>query len=217
MTLQPHFVQPPRVANWLVELFTHDDHAESIPGDLLEEFSAVASRAGTAAARRWYWRQSGKTIAHLIVGGFRDAPWTIVGAAVAGFLLRWSGAQLPAELVVAFLRKYPVYPNYDHKNIRDLWMFWVPNAIFIGDLLQSMLIGAVIAIAAKGKEMLATITLVLVLSAMTGAALWVMVVGGHIWIPWMMVLNLSSWFAIVAGGAIVRTRRLRAATRRSRA
>jgi len=35
-------VQPPRVAVWLLDLFTPSEQTESIPGDLLEEFSDVA-------------------------------------------------------------------------------------------------------------------------------------------------------------------------------
>ena len=57
--------QPPRIAVWLVGLFTPDQEAESIPGDLLEEFSHLASNSGVPFARRWYWRQIAKTIAHL--------------------------------------------------------------------------------------------------------------------------------------------------------
>ncbi len=60
---QASFVQPPRIAVWLVDLFTPDKQAESIPGDLLEEFSDLASKSGVAFARRWYWRHSVKTIA----------------------------------------------------------------------------------------------------------------------------------------------------------
>jgi hypothetical protein len=45
-------VQPPRLAVWLVNLFTPYEQAESIPGDLFEEFSAVAPKSGVASARR---------------------------------------------------------------------------------------------------------------------------------------------------------------------
>jgi len=82
------FIRPPRVAVWLVDLFTPNKQAESIPGDLLEEFSELASKSGDAFARRWYWRQSVKTVAHLIVTGFLVMPWltagTVVGSAFGG-------------------------------------------------------------------------------------------------------------------------------------
>jgi len=80
-------VQPPRVAVWLLDLFTPYEQTESIPGDLLEEFSDVASKSGVANARRWYLRQSVRTILHLVRSGFRVAPWSIAGAVVGGVLL----------------------------------------------------------------------------------------------------------------------------------
>ena len=73
------FVRPPRIAVWLVDLFTPNKQSESIPGDLLEEFSEHASKSGVASARRWYWRQSVKTVARLIATGFLVAPWLTAG------------------------------------------------------------------------------------------------------------------------------------------
>ena len=69
-------VRPPRIAAWLVDLFAPDE-TETIAGDLLEEFSELASKLGVTSARRWYWRQSVKAIAHLVATAFRDAPWLI--------------------------------------------------------------------------------------------------------------------------------------------
>jgi hypothetical protein len=48
MTSQASLVQPPRVAAWLVDLFTPGEQAESILGDILEEFSDVATKSGVA-------------------------------------------------------------------------------------------------------------------------------------------------------------------------
>ncbi len=59
---QAPFVQPPRIAVWFVDLFIPYEQAESIPGELLEEFSDLASKSGLVSARRWYWRQTAKTI-----------------------------------------------------------------------------------------------------------------------------------------------------------
>ena len=50
---KPSFVQPPRFAVWLVNLFTPCEQSDSILGDLLEEFSGLASKSGMAFARRW--------------------------------------------------------------------------------------------------------------------------------------------------------------------
>lgn len=38
MTFQPQSVQPPRIAVWLIRLFAVGEEAESMLGDLLEEF-----------------------------------------------------------------------------------------------------------------------------------------------------------------------------------
>jgi len=46
---QAPFVQPPRIAAWSVDLFIPNQQAESIPGELLEEFSDLASKSGLAA------------------------------------------------------------------------------------------------------------------------------------------------------------------------
>src|SRR5215813_3365658 len=51
---------PPRLATWLVDLFASAEQAESILGDLAEEFSDIASTSGVLSARRWYWRESPK-------------------------------------------------------------------------------------------------------------------------------------------------------------
>ena len=53
MTSEPNFVQPPRIAVWLVNLFTPAEEAESILGDLLEEYSHLESKSGVTFARSW--------------------------------------------------------------------------------------------------------------------------------------------------------------------
>ena len=47
MMPQRYFFQPPCVAVWLVNLFTPAKEAESILGDLLEEFSQLDIEIGT--------------------------------------------------------------------------------------------------------------------------------------------------------------------------
>src|SRR5580704_14470195 len=99
MMSQDSPVQPPRLAAWLLELFVSDKRAESIAGDLVEEFSELASKSGVAAARSWYWRQSGRAIAHLIGNGFRVAPWSTAGTVIGGFLLLRFGLLLPGRAI----------------------------------------------------------------------------------------------------------------------
>jgi hypothetical protein len=198
---KPSFVQPPRLAVWLVNLFTPYEQAESIPGDLLEEFSDLALKSEGTLARRWYWRQSVKTIGHLIGSGFRSAPWRIASAVLIGRLLLPFGFMLPEKVIVAFLRVFPVYPDFDHKNVYALWMFWVPLAIHIGWVIAPVIIGCVVAMVAKGREMIATMTLGLTFWAMRLVAMIVNRPGHNLARPDIL---LGFMVAYVIGGAIVR-------------
>ena len=49
---------PPRLARWLLERRFSGAAAESILGDLAEEFAQRAARDGASSAARWYWRQA---------------------------------------------------------------------------------------------------------------------------------------------------------------
>src|SRR5260370_23751254 len=212
---QACFVRPPRIAAWLVELVAPRRDAESILGDLFEEFSDLASKAGVASARRWYWRQSVKTIAHLVGAGFRVAPWIIAAAVVMGFLLLRFGSGLPEKLVVALLRTQRPYSN----TCVDVYVLFLAWGIFIGRLIESMIIGCIVAVAAKDREIVATTTLGLVFGALTGLGL--MLLAGQ-WlenaylIPFL-VNQFCSSIMIVIGGVIVRESRSAMARRTSRA
>lgn len=206
MMAQARFAHPPRIAIWLVDLFIPNEQAESIPGDMLEEFTALASSSGVAAARHWYWRQSVKTIAHLIGSEFRVAPLSIFGIILGGYLLLALGGSLPEQVIVAVLnlRRHHVNPYYTWSQVRT-YLFWFNGGILVGRILLSLVVGCLVATAAKSREMVATMTLVLVLCAMTGIGL-VWVARGNALIPWGMLPSyVASWFAIVIGGAIIRT------------
>src|SRR5207247_2376212 len=99
-----HSAAPPRIAEWLVSLVATPEQTATILGDLLEEFSAIASRTSAAHARHWYWRQSIRTIAHLMRGQVRHAPAETVAFAIGGFLLYVlveRALQMSAQAVVA--------------------------------------------------------------------------------------------------------------------
>lgn len=214
MTSQTDFVQPPRIATWLVNLFTPADEGESILGDLLEEFSQLASKAGVAFARRWYWRQTVKTIAHLFGSGFRVAPWSTTAAVVGGYLLGALVGGLPDKVLLAVTDRYLAYWSNHFKA----YMFWATDGMLIGHLILSMLVGCIVALVAKGREMVATMTLALVLCALIGAALvWVAMHRPMDDALWWMLWQCSGPFAIVVGGVIVRTRRSASTTLPSRA
>ena len=70
--MESRILRPPVIAVWLVGFFTPDKQTEAIQGDLVEEFSSLASSSGVATARRWYWRQSINTVARLWAPDFAE-------------------------------------------------------------------------------------------------------------------------------------------------
>jgi hypothetical protein len=203
---QPPDIQPPRIAVWLVGLFASDKEAESIPGDLLEEFSHLASQSGVAAARGWYWRQTVKTIAHLFGAGFRGAPWPITAAMVGGFLLHGFLHGLPDKVLSAVTDKYLTFWSTHLQAYKC-----VLSGMAITHLILSMFVGCMVALAVKGREMVATMTLALVFCAMTGAALVVEIFGRSYLGPYAygeiawLLRSCADPLAMVVGGVIVRT------------
>jgi hypothetical protein len=205
MTFQPISVQPSRLAFWLVNLFTIPDDAEAIMGDLLEEFSSVASKSGVAYARRWYWRQALKTIAHLIYSAYRIAPWSTASAVVGGFLLPGfvtGFLGFPQRAIFAVLEKYQVPDK--HFNT---YVFFATTGIDIGYVIVFLWVGCVIALVAKGREMAAAITLSLIFAGMDGVALFAWAASGHSLLRSLLPWNFADLFAILIGAAIVRISR----------
>jgi hypothetical protein len=209
MTSQANFVRPPSFATWLVNLFTVPEE-ESIVGDLFEEFCQLASKLGVGFARRWYWRQAVKTTAHLFGTGFRDAPWSTSAAVVGGYLLGAFLHGLPDKVLSAVTDTYLAYWSKHFKA----YMFWATDGMLMAHVILSTLVGSMVALAAKGREMVATMTLGLILGALGVAGSLAMVArtgdGSFLWI---MLLQFADSFAMVIGGAIVRTRRSAATTR----
>jgi hypothetical protein len=189
------------IALWLVGLFTANDRAESLQGDLLEEFSDLAAKSGIPSARRWYWRQSLKTAVVLFGSAFRLAPSSIVCAVVFGFLVSWFGSGLPEKFIVAVLHKFPIYPN--HWNA---YVFWITDGILIAAVLESLAISCVVALIAKGRELVATITLGAVLLAFkAGFYICAVIVLGSDSLVWPIIVNqIIQVIAILVGGIIVR-------------
>jgi hypothetical protein len=202
MTSPSFSIQPPRLAVWLVNLFTVPDNAEAIMGDLLEEFSQIAHQAGVVFAQRWYWRQSLKTIVHLIYTAYRAAPWLTSAGVAGGSLTGRLLFKLVAPTIFAVLVRYQI-PEH-HFNV---YVFFASTGIDIGFLIVFLLVGCIAAIVAKEREMAAATTLTLISAAMTAAAVVSWVVGGHYRALWMLTWNFADLFAILVGGAIVRTLR----------
>jgi hypothetical protein len=201
-------VRPPGLAVWLVDLFTPD---ESIAGDLLEEFSQIATKSGVASARTWYWRQSVKTIAQLIGTGFRVAPPRITGAILVGFFLQRFGHGLPERAIMAVLdfRRQHVTPYYTWSQVQA-YLFWLSNGVLIASLVMSLFIGCIVAMAARGREMIATMTLGLVCALMPAWAFLVLMAKHwpeDAYLLSFLVGQFGSSMMIVIGGVIVRESR----------
>jgi hypothetical protein len=204
MTGQQHFRQPPRTAVWLVDLFTPAQQAESIQGDLLEEFSLLVCKSGVASARTWYWRQTMKTVPQLAAVGFRTAPWMTVAAVVGGFLLRNAVGRLVAPAIFAVLEKYQI-PEHHFSTYK----FFASTGIDIGFLITFLFIGFVVALASRQREMVATITLGLIYGLMAVVAfIYQVAATGHGAFLWRFKWSFADCFVIVLAGAIVRTHRL---------
>lgn len=202
MTSLASFVRPPRIAVWLVDLFAASREAESLLGDMLEEFSHLASKSGVAFARKWYWRQTRKTITHLAGNAFRVAPGLIAATVIGGLLLHRLVSGLPERAIFAVLHRYQVF---DHHF--STYVFFATDGIAIGHVIASMLVGCVVALAAEDREMVATMTIGFVLCAITGAAVWAWVATGQTFFLGALPWYFADWFAIVVGGAMVRTHR----------
>lgn len=203
MMSKADFVRPPSVAAWLVNLFTPAGESESIAGDLIEEFSHLASKSGVAFARRWYWRQTGKTIAHLFAAGFHIAPWSTAATVVAGFFLHRLLQRLPGAVLSKATDRYLMFWSAHFQAY-----LWLLNGMGMAHLLMSLLVGCAVALAAKGREMVAAVTLALIFFPMTGAALVWVAMHGHVSGEWML-WSCADPVAIMLGGVIVRMLRTR--------
>jgi hypothetical protein len=201
MTSPSFSLQPPRLAVWLVNLFTLPDTAEAIMGDLLEEFSQIAHQAGAVFARRWYWRQALKTIVHLIYTAYRTAPWWTSAGVAGGMLAHRLLWRLVEPTIFAVLVRYQI-PEH-HFNV---YVFFASTGLDIGYLIVFLFEGCMAAIVAKDREMAAATTLSLISAALTATAAVSWVVQGH-WALSRLTWDVADMFAILIGGAIVRTQR----------
>ena len=153
-----HNAAPPPIAVWLVTLVAASEQTATILGDLLEEFSSMVSRSGTAQARRWYWRQSVRTIGHLLRGQLRQAPTETATFAIGGFLVYViveRVLEVSAQAVVAHSHVY---------YLLSAVPFW--QAIdAVGRYVVPVVVGWTIARAARGREMMAALSVGILLFA----------------------------------------------------
>ena len=213
MTPQSQWIQPPRFAVWLLTLFALDDKAESILGDLVEEFTQLASKSGGPFARRWYWRQTLKTVLQLAILGFRASPWLTAAAVVGGFFLRGIVGRLVEPTIFAVIEKYQI-PEHHF----SAYVFLATTGIDTGYLITFLFVGFMVALVAKGREMVATMSLGLFWGALTVVSFPAVVMqSGYGTALSRAMVYFADSLAIVIAGMIVRTHRLRAAARHQQA
>lgn len=191
------FIQPPRIANWLISLFASGKEAEPLLGDMLEEFSQLTSESNVVFARRWYWRQTRKTVTRLIGSAFCAAPRSMAATIVVGLLLSGRSGTLERAILAVVFRHGILDPHF-HAYVL------LPA---IGHVIASLFIGCVVALAAKRREMAAVAMLGVALVALTGTAALLALAKGYTSNLWMLPWNIANWVAILMGGAIVRIRR----------
>jgi hypothetical protein len=200
MTFQPNLVSPPRGAAWLLSLFANAEEFDLILGDLSEEFSQLASKSGIPGARRWYWRQTLKTLPHLAVSAFRVAPWSTSAAVAGGFLLRRLLGRVPDFVTFSFIER-----SHIHKNHFAAYRFLASTGIDVEHVITFLLVGCVVALVARRREMAPAIALAMIFGGMAlVASLLVVIRGGD----YVYLLRLG-WYvtdslAVVLGAALVR-------------
>lgn len=214
MTSQPNAVKPPPVAVWLIRLFILSEEAESILGDLLEEFSALASKSGVPLARNWYWRQTIKTVPCLTGFSLRAAPWMTVAAVAGGYALRKLVAPRVGPATFGVLERWHVFFGRHF----GAYLFFASTGLDIEHLITFLLIGFVVAFAAKEREIVATTMLAIIFGAIALAgSIYGATRTGNYMLLWRLTWYFADSFAVVVAGAIVRMHRLAAESRPSAA
>src|SRR5258706_15622153 len=100
---------------------------------------------------------------HLAGTGFRAAPWSPSAVVVGGLLLHGFVSGFPDKVLSAV----PTDIAYWSAHFKT-YMFVASDGTLIAHIMLSMFIGSLVALTAKGREMVATMTLSLILGTMTG-------------------------------------------------
>jgi hypothetical protein len=152
-----------------------------------------------------------KTIANQFTSGFRAAPWTITCAVLGGLLLAWFIPNWSSRALFVITREHGVYVQ---KRIQFMGS-WVHTGLLIITMFEMLLIGCIVAISAKGREIVATTALLLTeVAFLWVGAVW-MIERGTVMIisttpsSYLIILSLPLFFlersfSVVVGGFIVR-------------
>jgi hypothetical protein len=97
----------------------------------------------------------------------------IVGTALGGaLLLQLCTSSLQREITALLhLLNHHVRPYYDSKGA-SMYFLWLKNTVLIGSLIESLIVGCLVAVAAKRIEMIAAMTLSFVSLVMTATIFW---------------------------------------------
>lgn len=201
MTSSPNLNLPPRGAAWLISLFANEEETHLILGDLSEEFSRLELQSGAAIARRWYWRQTLKSLPHIIFSAFQVAPWSTGLAVLAGFLLRRLLARLPDFVTFALVDRFEI-----HEHHFGLYRFMASTALDLEHVLIFFLVGCFVALLARKREMAPAILLALfyVALSLVGSTVGAIRTGEYDTL-WRLSWYFTDSLAIVLGALAVRT------------
>jgi hypothetical protein len=155
--MNPSSFQPPGIAIWLIDLLIPEEQKESVKGDLLEEFSDLATKCGESSARSWYWRHSTNTIARLM---FRT-PWVVATAIFGAF---FAIIQVVGFFVVPRLTRLYVAPYVPPTKLAT---YFVVSSCT--GTLASLVASVIVAMLARGKEAIATLLFGLTFLLVMGA------------------------------------------------
>ena len=195
--------QPPRIAVWLLLLFTPAEQTESMVGDLLEEFSSIGRTSGVGFARRWYWRQTLNTVQHACFSAFRVAPFLMPVAVFGGLWSIAFATNVFQHATRTFLDAHGIYLSHP-----DAYLFWSKFPLRLGRLIICTLVGSAVALVAKRREMqVATVLSLAQMAMFFVSAIAVIARGEEWWFHWFVVMfkwNSLCAIATIVGGVIVR-------------
>lgn len=195
MNSQHEHSEPPLLAVWLLLLFTPAEQTESILGDLLEEFSALVTTSGLGFARRWYWRQAVTTIRHASASAFRAAPLLMFVVVLGGLWSIGFATRVSQHAMHTFLNAEGIY-----RSDPNAYLFWWKFPLQIGRVVICALVGVIVALAAKRREMQAVTAVSLAQMAMFFVAIVAVIVRGEEWFHWLLVM--FKWNSLCAIGSI---------------
>ena len=201
MNPRPNRDRSPFFGTWLLGLFASSEDRDQIAGDLAEEFLEKSARSGANAARRWYWRQILKSLPHLFASSLRDSPWRIAVAVALGIALRRSLGRLPELAIFTLVERYRIYDNHF-----GVYQFLASTGIDLGQLVTFFLVGSVVALIARKRELAPALLLGLAYAGLAvGTCIFIVAKTGDLSFCLRLPWYLADACAIFLGAVAVRS------------